>query len=190
VVLIDSNPEACRAAEAAGFRVLHGSGLEPRVQIRAELDTRAGALGATANEEVNLLFARHARKDFKIPRVWAAVRSGHLSVTDANVRQSGGHVLFGAPRNLVQWTHRLDQGAATVERWRQAGEGESAPLPDGHALPLAVQRGRRASPVDEETAFRRGDELYVAVDKEAREEVAARLGAAGWQAAEAADSAG
>jgi hypothetical protein len=153
--------------------------------LRAELDTRSGALGATANEEINLLFARHARKDFKVPRVWAAVRSGHLSVTDANVRELGGHVLFGAARNLAQWTHRLDQGAAAVERWRRTGDGEGAPWLDGQVLPLAVQRGRRATPVDEETTFRRGDELYLAVAQDAREEVAASLGAAGWEAAAA-----
>jgi NhaP-type Na+/H+ or K+/H+ antiporter len=182
VLLIDSNPDACRAAEGQGFRVLHGSGLEPRVQLRAELDTRAGALGVTANEEVNLLFARQVRKDFKLLRVWAAVRQGHLSVTEGNVRQAGGHVLFGAPRNLGQWTHRLDQGAATVERWRQAGEGEGTPLP-ADALPLAVQRGRRALPVDEETACRQGDELYVAVDQDTRDEVGTSLRAAGWEPA-------
>jgi hypothetical protein len=126
--------------------------------------------------------ARQVRKDFKLPRVWAAVRRGHLSVTEGNVRQAGGHVLFGAPRNLGQWTHRLDQGAAAVERWRRIGEGEGT-LPAADALPLAVQRGRRAFPVDEETACRQGDELYVAVDQETRDEVGMSLRAAGWEPA-------
>lgn len=187
ILLIDSSPEAFRAAEAQGFRVLHGSGLEPRIQLRAELDTRAGALGVTANEEVNLLFARQARKEFKVPRAWAAVRHRHLSVTEENVRQAGGHVLFGAPRNLAQWTHRLDQGTAAVERWRRTGEEEKTAIPaDALALPLAVQRGRRAFPIDEETAFRRGDELFIAVDQEARERMGTSLREAGWEPAGAA----
>jgi NhaP-type Na+/H+ or K+/H+ antiporter len=184
VLLIDSNPDACRAAEAEGFRVLHGSGLEPRVQLRAELDIRAGALGATANEEVNLLFARQARKDFKVPRVWATVRRGHLSVDEENVRQLGGHVLFGAPRDVGLWTHRLDQGAAAVERWRWTGDGSGELPPDDLALPLAVRRGKRALPVDEEADFRRDDEIYLAVAREARARAGDRLRAAGWAAAE------
>jgi NhaP-type Na+/H+ or K+/H+ antiporter len=187
ILLIDSSPEAFRAAEARGFRVLHGSGLEPRIQLRAELDTRAGALGVTANEEVNLLFARQARKEFKVPRAWAAVRHRHLSVTEENVRQAGGHVLFGAPHNLAQWTHRLDQGTAAVERWRRTSEEEKAAIPvDPLALPLAVRRGRRAFPVDEETAFRRDDELFLAVDQEARERMGTSLREAGWEPVEAA----
>lgn len=185
VLLIDSNPEACHAAEGEGFRVIHGSGLEPRVQLHAELDTRAGALGATANEEVNLLFARQARKDFKVPRVWATVRRGHLSVDEENVRQLGGHVLFGAPRDVGRWTHLLDQGAVAVERWRRTGDGPGELPPDDLALPLAVRRGRRALPVDEETAFRRDDELHLAVVREARARIGETLREAGWAPVEA-----
>jgi NhaP-type Na+/H+ or K+/H+ antiporter len=184
VLLIDANPEACRAAEAGGFRVLHGSGLAQRVLLRAELDTRSGCLGVTSNEEVNLLFARQARKDFKVPRVWAAVRRGHLSVNEETVRRLAVHVLFGTPQNLGLWTHRLDQGTAAVERWRRTGKGEEdgggSPAGD-RLLPLAVQRGGRAFPIDEETAFRQDDQLSVAVLAEGREQAAATLRAAGWE---------
>ena len=91
VVLIDSNPDACRAAENEGFRVLHGSGLDPGIHLKAALDTRAGCLGVTSNEEVNLLFARRARKDFnlnlhEISQAWqygSVVRSWLLDLTAA-----------------------------------------------------------------------------------------------------------
>jgi NhaP-type Na+/H+ or K+/H+ antiporter len=186
VVLIDSNEDACRAAEEEGFRVLHGSGLEPGIQERAELDTRAGCLGLTSNEEVNLLFARRARKDFKVPRVWVAVRLGHLGVSEEVVRRLGGHLLFGGPVEILAWTHLLESGEARIERWQaetsQAAEGSPGALDlDGLLLPLAVMRGKKVFPVDEGVTFRQGDRLYAAVAKERREDVEDRLRRAGWE---------
>lgn len=184
VVLIDSNQDACREAEDEGFRVLHGSGLEPAVQQRAELDTRAGCLGLTSNEEVNLLFARRARKDFKVPRVWVAVRRGHLGVSEEIVRRLGGHLLFGGPAEILAWISRLERGEATIERWQLT----AAPATDGNPLSpdldgllsLVLVHGKRISPIDESMPPRRGDRLYAAVAEDRREEIAAWLRSAGW----------
>lgn len=183
VIFIDSNQDACDAAEAEGFRTLHGSGLDPAVQETAEPDTRAGCLGLTSNEEVNLLFARRCRKDFKVPRVWVAVRRGHLSVSQEVVQSLGGHLLFGQPEEIVDWTARLESGRAGVESWVRSGPATSDGLPDldGSFLPLVVQRGRRAFPVDESITFRPGDRLYTAVAEEAGPETAAGLRNAGWE---------
>lgn len=185
VIFIDSNPEACQAAEEEGFQALHGSGLEERVQLRAEMDLRAGCLGVTSNEEVNLLFARRARKDFKVPRVWVAVRRGHLGVSEETAERLGARVLFGEPQNLALWTLRLERGMARVERWRRDGrdaaDGDLIRKDlDDLLLPLAVRRGRKVFPVDEEAAFRRGDQLYVAVLREAETEARLWLRDHGW----------
>lgn len=186
VVLIDSNEDACRAAEEEGFRVLHGSGLEPGIQEKAELDTRAGCLGLTSNEEVNLLFARRARKDFKVPRVWVAVRRGHLGVSEEVVRRLGGHLLFGGPAEVISWTRRLERGEARIESWRSAASPAAdgspvAPDFDGLLLPLAVVRGKKVFPVDESVTFRRGDRLYAAVTADRSEEIESWLRPSGWQ---------
>lgn len=185
VVLIDSNEDACRAAEEEGFRVLHGSGLEPGIQEKAELDTRAGCLGLTSNEEVNLLFARRARKDFKVHRVWVAVRRGHLGVSGEVVRRLGGHLLFGGPADILAWTHRLEYGEAGLDRWQfeaALAEDRSSVSPDldGLLLPLAVVRGKKIFPMDERVSFRQGDRLYAAVVADRREEVESWLRPAGW----------
>lgn len=183
VIFIDSNPEACQAAEEEGFQALHGSGLEERVQLRAEMDLRAGCLGVTSNEEVNLLFARRARKDFKVPRVWVAVRRGHLGVSEETAERLGARVLFGEPQNLALWTLRLERGMARVERWRRDGRDAADLIRkdlDDLLLPLAVRRGRKVFPVDEEAAFRRGDHLYVAVLREAETEARLWLRDHGW----------
>jgi NhaP-type Na+/H+ or K+/H+ antiporter len=180
VILIDSNPDACHATEEEGFKVIHGSGIEERGQLQAELDARAGCLGLTTNEEVNLLFARRARKDFRTPRVWVALRSAHVGIDEETVLRLGGHVLFGRARRIPVWINRLERGAASVERWRRGGPGGGAARELEDALPLVVRRGKRVFPVDEEAAFKEGDELYVVVAAEARGQVHARLRAGGW----------
>lgn len=184
-LLIDSNPQACGEAEAEGFRCLHGSGLDRDVQERAELDTRAGCLGLTTNEEVNLLFARQARKDFKVPRAWVALRRGHLGINEDAVHRIGGHVLFGEPQAIDLWTLRLEQGEASVESWLCDGAG-SLFLPSDrdlapHLLPLAVRRGRSVLPVDEELELQKGDLLSLAIAREGRAEVLDRLASQGWR---------
>lgn len=187
VILVDSNQEACDVAAAEGFRVLHGSGLEPGVQEKAELDIRAGCLGLTSNEEVNLLFARRARKDFKVPRVWVAVRRGHLGVSEEVVRRLGGHLLFGGPEEVVAWTRRLERGEAAVGSWQRSDPppgADGGPVLadfDGLLLPLALVRGRKVFPVDERVTFRRGDRLYAAIVEAKRDEVEQRLRREGWE---------
>jgi len=150
---IDSNQAACAAAEAEGFRMLHDGGLEPDVQERAELDIRAGCLGLTSNEEVNLLFASRCR-------------------------------LFGEPEEIVAWMRRLESGEARVEPWGKPPAPPSEirlPELDGLFLPLVVQRGKRAFPLDEGVILRPGDLLHAAVVEERRQEVAARLRQVGWE---------
>lgn len=182
VIFIDSNQDACDAAEEEGFRTFHGSGLEPAIQEKAELDTRAGCLGLTSNEEVNLLFARRCRKDFKVPRVWVAVRRAHVGVSEEIVQRLGGNLLFGGPEEILDWTSRLESGQARVETWVKTGDGRLPDL-DGLFLPLSVQRGKRAFPMDERVTFRLGDRLYAAVVEGRRQEIAAVLREAGWSEA-------
>jgi Trk K+ transport system NAD-binding subunit len=187
VLLIDSNPQACAEAEAGGFLTLHGSGADREVQERAALDTRAGCLGLTTNEEVNLLFARQAKKDFKVPRVWVALRRGHLGIDEEAVHRVGGHVLFGEPQAVDRWRLRLEQGDAAVETWRYDGEKPSSGLVDRDldllVLPLAVRRGRSVLPVDEELNFQKGDRLSLVVAREGRSEVLSGLTGKGWKVA-------
>lgn len=182
VVFIDSNQDACRLAEEEGFRTLHGSGLDPGVQEKAELDTRAGCLGLTSNEEVNLLFARRSLKDFKVPRVWVAVRRAHLGVDTEVVRRLGAHLLFGKPEEIVPWMERLEHGEAEVGSWSRRPGSEGAHLPDldGFFLPLSIQRGRRSFPVDESVGIKAGDRLQAAFVTKHGQQTAETLQEAGW----------
>ncbi|MEE9230999.1 MAG: sodium:proton antiporter [Acidobacteriota bacterium] len=188
VVFLEANVDSTRAAEDEKFRVLFGSGLSEGLLQRAELDIRAGCIGVTPNDAVNLLFARLARKDFKVPRAWIALRRGHKSVTPKMVEEAGGSVLFGEPRNIELWTLRLERKLATVERWQRPDK--TSPLreepdaaaddPDSLLLPLVLRRGGKALPFDADSGAQKDDELYVLILDEKRSEAQNWLRVHGW----------
>ncbi len=192
VVFLDSSPEASRRAETEGFRVLFGNALREGLLLRADLDGRAGAVAVTPNEEINLLFARKAREEFKVPKVWVALRSEQASVTPEMVRDVGARLLFGRPRNLGLWSARLGRGAAPIERWQLAEEAdfsvtEPAPStnhPMNFVLPLTLERGASCLPIDDRSDFRPGDVGQFAVLDDHREEAEAWLAQEGWQRVE------
>jgi len=189
VIFIDSSPDASHAAEAAGFRVLFGSALVESMLIRAEIDTRAGCLAVTANDEVNLLFGKKAREEFKVPQVWIALRRGHQGVTPAMVEQIGARVLFAEPRNLDLWMVRLERQIGQHQRWfrKRAGDQSaieeigSPPDPDSVMLPLAVLRGHSVLPFVADLNFKRKDQLHVIINEERRDEAEAWLFQMGWE---------
>ena len=191
VLLLESNPDACRAAEKEGFRVLYGTGLSESILQRADLDGRAGCLAITPNDGVNLLFARRAREMFRVPGAWVALRRGHLSVTKEMVRQTGAAILFGDPKNIELWTLRLERRLATVSRFRrtgaEVGDNEMKELHDemeNLILPLALRRGKKILPMDGEIAFKKDDELIAVIFDERRGQAVEWLYRRGWHTEE------
>ncbi len=192
IVLVDSSHDAFRAAQDEGLRVLHGSGLDDRVLQRAEIDGRSGVLAVTANDEINLLFARKAREEYRVRDAWVALRKGHLSVTREMVAGVGARVLFGEPRSVDLWTLRLERGLARVERWRRDDdEPATRPVPESLpddletlVLPLVVRRGGRVRPVDGDTVFRAGDEIVAVLFDEHLDLARGWLVRAGWRPVE------
>ncbi len=189
VVFLDSNADACKAAEAENFRVLFGSGFSESLLYRAEIDSRAGVLAVTANDEVNLLFMTKARNDFKVQQAWMALRSGHTKIKPEMVEQVGAQVLFAQPRNLDLWTVRIERkgGAAEVFSRRKSGDKTAAeeignpPDPDSVLIPLAVVRGNRVLPFVADLSFKKDDLLHVIINGQRRDEAEAWLAQMGWQ---------
>jgi hypothetical protein len=141
---------------------------------RAELGSRLGAIGLTPNEEVNLLFANKVRADSRAPIVWVALRQGHRSVQAENVHDARARTLFGRGQPLDVWSERLEEGTATLERWRCEGSGElsEAQVTDGDErgalLILTVRRRNRIRPVDDEEQPKTKDEVDVLIADEHR----------------------
>lgn len=186
VLFLESHATDAAAAEKEGFRVLFGSGLRESILLRAELDGRSGCIALTANDAANLLYARAVRRDYKVSRVWVALRRGHENTNPGMVHDLGARVLFGQPRTLELWMLRLERGIARVERWQRGGPGGAEiarlePAAMNMILPLAVSRGSRVQPVDDATAFKKGDLLDVVIFDEKTAEAHRWLVANGWE---------
>jgi hypothetical protein len=183
VVLLDSNPDACRAAQGEGLRVLHGSGLSESVLLRAGLDGRSGALAITPNDEANLIFARSARQGFKVESVWVGLRRGHLSVSEEMVHKIGARVLFGRRRHTDLWTLRLERGLATQECWQLEQQPQEGPALDEELalLPILLRRGSGVSPIDDRTRYKAGDVVELLIFEEKRAATLEWLAGKGWK---------
>ncbi len=188
VLFLDSNPALCRMAEDRGFRVLYGNALSESLVQRADLDGRAGCLCTTSNDGVNLVFAKKAREEYKVPRAWVALRRGHTSITREALAENRVHVLFGTPRRLDLWSLRLERKLVAPETWAYTDkEGEETPVlvseaggPEHLLLPLIVQRGKKTLIVDESIAVEKGDHLVALVYLEKQEEAGRWLREHGW----------
>jgi hypothetical protein len=192
VIFLDSNPGACNVVQVDGFKVIYGNVLEERTLERAQLEGRAACIAVTPNDEANLLFARRAIEEFKMPRTYVALTRGGGGVTEAIVRQAGGTLLFGIPRDLELWALRLRRGMAPIEIWRY-GEPPASGVqraadpfdtPKTLCLPLVVWRGERVFPANRADGLVEGDVVHFAVFREHGAQARAWLRENGWRAAE------
>lgn len=71
VVMIDTDPEASKQAEAENLRVFVSSALDTRVLEEAGLASMGTFLAMTNNGEVNVVLAQRAAEEFNPPRVLA-----------------------------------------------------------------------------------------------------------------------
>ena len=190
ILFLDSSPQASRRAEEAGFRVLYGNALAESVLLRADLDGRAGATAITPNDELNLLFARKARKEYRVPIVRVALTSNEGTVNAGMVHEIGARVLFGRARNLQLWSVRLERHAAVIGRWRLSSKEtfdvteppQSRNHPRNFVLPMTVESsGGAQQAIDDRTPFRKGDVARFAILDERREEAEAWLAQEGWE---------
>lgn len=191
ITFLDSNPAACELVEQDGFKVIFGNVLEERTLQRARLDEKAACIALTPNDEANLLFARQAIEEYKVPRVYLALSRVGGDLNASVVGSHGGTVLFGHPRDLELWALRLRRGMAGIEVWRRTeadGESESEredPLitPKNLCLPLITWRGDKVFPTHGEAGVNLDDIVHFAVFSERRDEAREWLTAHGWRPA-------
>jgi len=189
VVLIDTNAHATMSAENRGLRVIFGNGLEERTLLRAEIDTRFGAIGLTGNEEVNLLFLQKARRLGGLRHTLCAISSAEGGVTPRMVRSEGGELLFGRTHDVSLWSERLRLKRARLGHFRLAREPgkqeRETEVPDivsnSQVLPLAISVGDVFNPVRRPLELHEGMELVLLIRKERDAEVVAELAEHGWQ---------
>ncbi len=192
VLFLDANPGHCRAAEERDFPVVYGNALEERTLARARLEQARVAIGLTANDEVNGLFAQEAREEFGVRACYAALNRADAGITPAMLAKRGVRVLFDGPKEVERWNVRVRHGQARVDHYRFAGRGEptgegagqveargiGGEGPDAYAV-LAVQRGSEWLPMHTDFEPRADDvaaiAVYVSEEEAARQELE-RLG--------------
>jgi len=189
VVCIDSNADHCAAAESDCTRIIYGNGLQSRILLRSEIDTRRGALALTANDEVNYLFIQKVKEESKTVPLWAALKSDSASMTPKMLHKAGAELAFGVPVDVDIWNRRMKSKQVHLHLWRCAsdptGDADSSPLMTGYSgsgmICAAVRRNKRLSPVGGGTLFKKDDEVYFFVFEPEIEAAEEFLLEAGWQ---------
>ncbi len=87
VVLIDTNPEACKEAEPQDLQVFLSSALDTKVLEEAGIASMGTFLAMTSNGEVNFVLAQRVLEEFHPPRVLAVFPGECGGNSIANSRQ-------------------------------------------------------------------------------------------------------
>ena len=174
IVLLDSNAEACRVARNEGFEVISGNGLEDRIFMRAQADSRRACIALTMNESVNLLFARKLNDRFKGLGTVVAIEAEDGGVTEDMVADLHAGVMFGGARGLGVWLRLLSEDLVQIERWVYEVPGDGAPnyagAPRDTMLPLAAVGGKVAIPLTDHHKPQKNDALVAAIVPDRRRE--------------------
>lgn len=191
IVLIDANARNYHDMPREDFPLVFGNALDERVLMQADVESRKAVIGLLTNGAVNLLFARKARQEYKVPAAYVAIPRGHGSITSEMAYEAGATVLFAEERDLELWSVRVRRGFCSVQPWRYVdqatdSEGEKRPyvrLPReirNSLLPLTITRGKATRPVDDKVRLAVDDELCWLVFDEHRQEAETWLSEHGW----------
>ena len=166
VVMIDTDPEACKKAEADNLTVFQGSALVPEVLDEAGIESMGTFLALTNNGEVNLVLAQRAVEEFSPPKVLAAfpqnssVESGKTKVNQALIPQL----------QIKTWNNYIDDGqiklGLTVLKEPEFSfklAHLQALIRAGEMLPLLVKRNDNLQVAVAKEEWQVGDEIYYLV---------------------------
>lgn len=147
VVMIDTDPEACKKATADKLPVFQSSGLDPEVLDEAGIDSMGTFLALTSNGEVNLVLAQRAVEEFEPPKVLAVFP--HSNVTGSNGKNTKTKVsqAFISHLPIKIWNTYIDDGqfklGKTVLQEPEVSFQQAhlqALIRSGELLPLLIKR--------------------------------------------------
>ncbi len=164
VVMIDTDPEACKKAEEEDLQVFQSSGLDPEALEEAGIESMGTFLASTSNGEVNLVLAQRAVEEFSPPRVLAVFpRSSEVK----NSNNSGKVSQAFVPQLPIKvWNQYITEGQVKLGKTVLREEGLSfqqahiqALVRAGELLPLLVKRDDKLQVVKAEEEWLAGDEI-------------------------------
>ncbi|MEO1590699.1 MAG: cation:proton antiporter [Cyanobacteria bacterium J06632_22] len=150
VVIIDTDEEACRQAEALGLQTYLRSALDADVLETAGLSAMGTFLTLTTNGEVNAVIAEKATEEFQPPRVVAVQPGSDLDKTEGSPENVGSNRVL-APRMAIKtWNTYLKENTAELQVTQLQAENLAAQreqlqklASNGDILPLTVQRNSK-----------------------------------------------
>ncbi|WP_199248647.1 sodium:proton antiporter [[Phormidium] sp. ETS-05] len=164
VVLLDTNPEACKQAEQENLRVFLSSALDIKVLEEVGLGSMGTFLAMTSNGEVNLVLAQRAVEEFKPPRVLAVFPGeveGGGSNGNGKVQQA-----FIADLQLKTWNQYLSDGQVKLGETmlKEAGFAFQqahlrALIRAAELVPLFLERGGQLQVASAVESWQPGDRI-------------------------------
>lgn len=196
IVCIDSNADHCTAAEKDCTRVIYGNGLQSRHLLRAEVDTRRGALALTSNDEVNYLFVQKVKEEKKEISLFAALKNDTTSLTRDMLRHTGTELAFGTTIDIELWDRRFKSGRVNLQIWKLEVEqttdvtNQAASEYKGNGLiQAAFRRNKKLYLVgDKKRRYKKEDALFCFIYEPELEMAAEFIEKAGWRLIESFDS--
>ena len=164
VVMIDTDPEACKKAEADNLPVFQSSALDTEVLAEAGIESMGTFLALTKNGEVNLVLAQRAVEEFKPPRVLAAFPQNSSADNSSKIKVSQALI----PQLPVKiWNSYIDDGQIKLGRTILQESDLSfksthleALIRAGEMLPLLVKRGENLQVAVATEEWQAKDEIY------------------------------
>ena len=163
VVMIDTDPEACKKAEADNLPVFQSSALDTKVLAEAGIESMGTFLALTNNGEVNLVLAQRAVEEFQPPRVLAAFPQSSLTEgSKSKVSQA-----LSTQLSVKTWNNYIDDGQIKLGK-TVIGKSDfffksahlQALIRAGEMLPLLVKRGNSLQVAIANEDLQAQDEIY------------------------------
>lgn len=162
--IVDTDPDACEAAEREGFQVFQSSALDTKVLEEAGLATIGTFLAVTNNGEVNLVLAQRAMEEFRPPRTLA------IFPTDPQVEESKAQTkvqqAFIADVPLKTWNQYLSDrevklGETVLRKTGFAFQQAhlQALIRSGELLPLLREREQQLQAIAANESWQPGDRI-------------------------------
>ena len=167
LILVDTNPDHCRGAEAMGFDVVKGNALDIDVLDEAGAANAEALFAITANGEVNLLAAQIASDRFGVPEVLVAMPEHTTNGMHEMLDEIGAQLMFGRTADLATWDTDIERGAvgevvytvAPPERVLSDGRPVEPSAAAVESLAIVVRTSKGVVPFTQERDLSAHDEV-------------------------------
>lgn len=164
VVLIDTDPEACKKAQAENIPVFQSSALDPDVLTEAGIDSMGTFIALTNNGEVNLVLAQRVMEEFQPPKVLAVFPQSKTNSSNNKIKIPQAFM----PKLATEtWNKYIDNGefqlGKIVLRQPQLALQQAhlqALIRSDELLPLIVKREGKLQIVKAVEKWQPEDEIY------------------------------